>query len=195
MTDYRLLFLCLILFTACQQQSFTDARDGQVYQLMQVGEQTWIEENIRYMPPAGGEGAMQTAETDYGTYYSWDEAQQACPDGFHLPSLSEWLLRMNSYEGSQNPRRGRFVHKDAKDSTLLYGGMYTQGRLVAVGRMGLYWTATDSTSTFGEEDGVLKPAYLGIHVYGDYSVKDSVNVEPTWSNTRDRLFNCKCIRD
>lgn len=193
--NHRLLFLLLILTSACQVESITDSRDGQVYQLMQVGSQTWIKENIRYMPPEVTTSVLQSRKVNYGSYYSWDEAQKACPDGFHLPTLGEWLERINTYEGSDNPRRGKFVHKDAKDSTLLYGGMYTLGSPIGAGTMGLYWTATDSTSTFGEAEGGIKPAYLGIHVYGDYAVKDSVNVEPTWSNTKERLFNCKCIKD
>ncbi len=192
MIDSRFFLVVFITLSACQQDSFTDPRDGQLYQLMEVGNQTWLKENLRYMPDRN---ARQTENLNYGTYYTWDLAKTACPDGFHLPRLEEWMERMSAYEGSANPRGGVFVHKNAKDSTLLYGGMFNEGQLIANGRMGLYWTATDSTNTFGEEGGELKPAYLGIHVYGDYSIKDSINVEPTWSNSKERLFNCKCIKD
>lgn len=191
----RLILTIWLVFILPQDETITDQRDGQVYHLTEIAGQTWIRENIRFEPAHEFDMVKKHDEPDYGTYYSWDSAGDACPAGFHLPTLEEWLVRMHSYEGSANPRGGRFVHKDALDTTLQYGGLFNEGRFVATGRMGLFWTATDTTSSFGEEGEGQQPVYIGIHVYGDYTVKDSINVEPTWSNSKVRLFNCKCIKD
>jgi uncharacterized protein (TIGR02145 family) len=188
------LLILLTVLVSCAEDSLTDPRDGKTYRLQQIGEQVWLEENIAFLPPDAAD-AKPGNTAEYGTYFSWEAAKRACPDGTHLPSLAEWMLRIGSYEGHDNPRGGRYVHANARDSSLLLGGMYRQGRLIAEGRMGLFWTASDTTSTFGVEGGEAKPAYLGIHVYGDYSIADSVNIEPTWSKSEDRLFNCKCIKD
>lgn len=196
----KIVMLTIVLVTTVgdrQELSLTDARDGTSYELVQIGEQTWIKENIRFMPENAERMALREEgdwET-FGTYYSWHLAQTACPEGFHLPTLEEWQERIGTYEGSLNTRAGKLVHVSAKDSSLVYGGMVNNGQLRAKERMGLFWTATDSASTFGVEGGELKPAYLAIHVYNDYAIQDSVNIEPTWSNSAERLFSCKCVKD
>lgn len=194
MRIYYLLIPLTIAVISCTQDGLIDPRDGEIYQLQQIGTQVWLEENIAFVP-ADAADARPGDTPEYGTYFSWQAAKTACPDGTHLPSLAEWKIRIRGYEGHDNPRGGRYVHANAKDSSLLLGGMYSQERLIAEGRMGLFWTASDSTTTFGAEGGVAMPTYMGIHVYRDYSIADSVNIEPTRSKSKDRLFNCKCIKD
>ncbi|WP_295859393.1 FISUMP domain-containing protein [uncultured Fibrobacter sp.] len=55
--------------------TFTDSRDGKTYKLAKIGTQTWMAENLNY-----GDSSL----------YSFDQAQSACPTGFHLPSLREF---------------------------------------------------------------------------------------------------------
>ena len=64
-TKYILLSLCLMTFIGCNLNtplevtekpadivygSFMDARDGIVYKTIKIGNQTWMAENLRYMP-------------------------------------------------------------------------------------------------------------------------------------------------
>jgi len=71
--------------------TFTDPRDGQTYNTITLGGQTWFAQNLNYeaedswwydfSPQYGGE---------YGRLYLWEAALTACPPGWHLPSDEEY---------------------------------------------------------------------------------------------------------
>ena len=87
--------------------SFTDSRDGQTYQAVQIGDQCWMAENLNYDQEAYGndwcyENKMSNCNT-YGRLYDWIAIMQGrksnndnpskvkgvCPSGWHLPSDEE----------------------------------------------------------------------------------------------------------
>jgi len=92
--------------------TFIDIRDNREYKWVRIGTQTWMAENLAYLPAVspssensltspvyyvyGYEGtdiivAKATANYDlYGTLYNWQAAQTACPAGWHLSSDEEW---------------------------------------------------------------------------------------------------------
>ena len=71
----------------------TDPRDkvgeGDYYYI-RIGELDWFRNNLAWT----GEGlAFENADvTSYplGRYYTWDEAMEACPEGWRLPTNEEW---------------------------------------------------------------------------------------------------------
>ena len=69
----------------------TDSRDGKTYQAVEIGGQVWMAANLNFeMPGAYAyDNEAENAVSD-GLLYSWDNAIEACPAGWHLPSDEEW---------------------------------------------------------------------------------------------------------
>jgi len=99
--------------------TFTDNRDGKRYLACRIGIQTWMIENLAYLPVVspssiGSDYAsyyyvyeyeetstLSAMATDnyghYGVLYNWDAAKTACPTGWHLPSDQDWKTLENYF--------------------------------------------------------------------------------------------------
>ena len=81
--------------------------EGNFYTTVQIGEQTWMQQNLRVTLAPDGSGidsyiytidGIPVNEETYGRLYTWDVAmngstvensQGICPDGWHIPSDEE----------------------------------------------------------------------------------------------------------
>lgn len=112
-----LLGLFLVFASSCENaddddnntpNTFTDPRDGNVYQIVTIGDQVWMAENLRYLPSVVGPGtgsdtipyfyvygydgtsvieAKTTANYDaYGVLYNWAAAMNGSSSSTANPS-------------------------------------------------------------------------------------------------------------
>ena len=103
----------------------TDARDGQDYEIVTIGSQTWMAENLNVGTKVAGTTTMTdnttiekycyddsdaNCDTD-GALYQWDEAmgysttegdQGICMDGWHVPTDAEYYILENYVDGTIN---------------------------------------------------------------------------------------------
>lgn len=108
--------------------SFTDSRDGNVYETVEIGTQCWMKENLAYLPlvspPSGGSqtssyyyvngysgGNVSEAKATanyqtYGVLYNWTASLTACPEGWHLPASGEWDV-LEDYLGGYSVAGGK----------------------------------------------------------------------------------------
>lgn len=67
-----------------------DERDGKIYPYSKVGETEWMRINLAW-EDKGVAFANSEAMTDvFGLYYSWEDAMEACPEGWRLPSEEDF---------------------------------------------------------------------------------------------------------
>lgn len=79
--------------------SFTDERDGKTYFTTTFGGKTWTRNNLGYSGSGVSYADCDVMDTILGRYYTWDEAQTACPTGWHLPSEAEFVQLADSLAG------------------------------------------------------------------------------------------------
>ena len=95
------------------KQTYTDPRDGKAYEIVTIGRQTWLAENLACKPAKGKYWAFADDEkyaTTYGYLYDWEAACQSCPPGWHLPSQAEWR-EMAAFLGGEAVAGGKLKEK------------------------------------------------------------------------------------
>jgi len=70
------------------KSTFIDNRDGQHYRLVRIGNKTWFAENLNYVTDSSY--CYNDSCKSCGRLYKFKMALQACPEGTHLPTESEW---------------------------------------------------------------------------------------------------------
>lgn len=165
-----IIFLGIILtsfYTEAQELgSFTDQRDGTVYQTVTIKtkiagdtvNRVWLGENLKYNSPHSECYKYEDAYCEgLGRLYDWHDAHESCPLGWHVPNFDEWSSLFNMYGG---------IRKAAKDLKVggksnfnaQFGGMGdTNNRFYSAGHLANYW---DSESHHVSES---SGGVVGIH--------------------------------
>lgn len=136
---------------------FTDVRDGKQYRTVVLGDQEWMAENLNL---AESESWCYNDSEEmcsvYGRLYSWESANGVCPEGWHLPTDSEFTgltdfiggLDSASYKlKSQSDLWASGSGIDAFGFNVLPAGYYEDGVYSNIRGYADFWTATSANTT------------------------------------------------
>lgn len=141
---------------AVKKSEVKDARDGQVYRVVNIAGLTWMGDNLNYN--AEGSFCLDDDENNcmaYGRLYSWDVAQKACPAGFRVPTHADfeklwtvagadfnagYLLKTNyGWKGDTNG------NDTLKFSAMPAGNRFDDGTYGNLAKFAFFWTADDTS--------------------------------------------------
>jgi uncharacterized protein (TIGR02145 family)/uncharacterized repeat protein (TIGR02543 family) len=185
--------------TVYDRGTVTDARDGKTYKTVTIDDKAWMTENLN-METANSwcYGASLDSCAKYGRLYTWEEANTACPSGWHLPSRAEWGALAKAAGGTGTygadgtageklkSKRGWYSDNgdgngtnDYEFSALPGGLRASAGSFASAGRYGYWWTSTELNAS---------NAYHRAMYYSD---------KPFYENSgpKNSGFSVRCIGD
>jgi len=183
--------------------------DGKNYSVVNIGDQTWMAENLAYLPAVSpfsedsytekyyyvydyngtsiSEAKALDNFVDHGVLYNWEAAISACSSGWHLPSAEEWLelVEYLDINGGQKLKSTTGWDNDGNGDNssgfngLASGNSTSNGGFDKLGAWAYFW----SSSPDGEFNGV------GRALSSDY------NVVVTLHAGRKVGCSVRCIKD
>ena len=141
--------------------TFIDERDQQKYETVQIGEQCWMAENLKFIVKKHSVCYKKEDENckQYGRLYSWESVLDACPKGWELPSKNDWQLLIKNTGG--NYTAGRYLkskEKWKKDGNgedkygfdILPAGFKYNTSFKRLGEKSILWSQTSSNKVVVE---------------------------------------------
>lgn len=152
------------LLSACSE-SFTDSRDGRSYNVVKIGDLTWMVENLNYETETSAcpDGDSRNCKR-MGRLYTWAEAKTVCPEGWRLPTSADFAqILAQSLDG--NPGA---VSNEAGTKLKSRDGWFKKGNgsdefgfnALPAGYRGAISKADDCTISGGKFDGIGGYAYF-----------------------------------
>ena len=201
----------------CEYGTLLDDRDGQTYKTVKIGAQWWMAENLNFVTEnsgcGGGSGTTEGNCETYGRLYSWAAAmgkseeqcgyghecdlasagsatfiRGVCPDGWHVPTQSEWSDLFAAVGGKSNAGKVLKSQTDwynGGNGSDAYGfaarpaGSYGDGRFSGEGNHADFWSSTENGS-YGAYDMYLTYARVSAHLY---------------TNDKDYGYSVRCVKD
>lgn len=149
------------ILTACSE-SFTDSRDGQSYDVVKIGNLSWMAENLNYATEMSfcPEGDSRNCKR-LGRLYTWAEAKTVCPEGWRLPTKADFEALVNAASGdAARPLAGAAL-KSRDDWFKKGNGTDDFGfNALPAGYRGAVLKTDDGTVTGGKFDGIGGYAYF-----------------------------------
>ncbi len=176
---------------------WVDPADGTVYRTLELGDQIWMADNINRGEMIAGNreqednGVIEKYCYDnnpvlcekYGGLYQWEEAMQysttessqgICPEGWHIPSDSEWKI-LEIFLGMPADAAGEILWRGSNQGRMIQpggetgfdalrgGNRFLTGSFNQLGSTGYFWTSTMAEGNHAwrrgvglEEDGIYR---------------------------------------
>ena len=119
---------------------FVDPRDGMEYYCTKEGDLVWTKNNLAWNGSGRSYESSPVMDKMVGRYYTWKEAQDACPKGWRLPTDEEFVNLVSDYA------EGDFIVHEALVEAA--GPLMVNAKLSGE-RMWTYWPEVGITNASG----------------------------------------------
>lgn len=170
-----------------EEITITDV-DGNVYDVVTIGEQVWMAENLKVTHYRDGTGIPNISDSTewrnstsgaycaydndqsnvstYGFLYNWyaiDDSRKLAPMGWHIPTIQEWQ-RLSDNIGNES------------GFTWSPGGYREDKKFFYIGKHAFLWSTSDYNdwayiATMSNNDSLLDPGSLGLPMKCGLSVR------------------------
>lgn len=123
----------------------TDERDGQTYPLVRIGTTLWMAADLNYALP--GSSTIGGAAA-----YTWEQANNACPAGMHLPTLNQ-VNELITQAGNGDPLRSQTGWSTPGSDQLGFHALPRKGAAAGSGvtvRYTAYWTTALTSESLNQ---------------------------------------------
>jgi uncharacterized protein (TIGR02145 family) len=167
-----------------------------------INGQVWMAENLNYSASGtkcgGTDGNLKnenTANCDkYGRLYSWNQAMDVCPSGWHLPSNADWDKLLRFVDGNtgtdspyDSPTAGKKLKAASNRGTDDFGfsalpggsGNLSTGYFVSDGDYGYWWSSSEVNGNIAY--------YRFMRNQGEFAYYGN--------NLKSYLFSVRCLQD
>ncbi len=193
-------------------ETFTDQRDGKIYEIANYGSKTWMLNNLRFdtQHSISMEDTLLT-----GNYYTWDDAHNACPAGWHIPTDDEWIelekhigVGLNDwYIFSQKRGSGEFSKLSSRTDYSLFNGLEDNAAINELGFSAYPCGYYDNVSQDKPHDFGLATYFWsssekdnldGIY-HGSAIFKNEEKIDKLYSvrmyKSKNKLLPVRCVKD
>jgi uncharacterized protein (TIGR02145 family) len=153
------------------------------YRTVEIGDQTWMAENLNYAAKGSKCYNNDPANCEkYGRLYDWATAKTACPSGWHLPNEDDWNALMTTVGSSERGAKLKATDgweedgngTDAFGFSALPGGYGDSGsNFFRVGKGGFWWSAMEGSASVAYSRYI---DYAGTVEYRYYNKKEFLSI-------------------
>jgi uncharacterized protein (TIGR02145 family) len=136
--------ISILCMNLAAQGKITDPRDGNSYRTITIAGVTWMAENLKYTAAGSGANFFDNNPDNvpwYGVLYDWKNALKACPEGWHLPSGSEFRTLMDNFEIEESWGKSELV--PVSFGIQLAGMQDHEGTFTKIDECAYFWTSTE----------------------------------------------------
>ena len=104
---------------AVEYGTLSDSRDGKSYKTVVIGGKTWMAENLNFVTDSSFcYDDIPANCTKYGRLYQEFDAEEACPEGWSLPTESDWWDLVNAAKEEFGEQNGSLRALDSWEDTI-----------------------------------------------------------------------------
>ena len=135
---------------SCEENAMVDLRDYRVYGTVKIGKQIWMAENLNYETASSYCYDESSNCEYYGRHYSWEDAMKACPEGWRLPTIAEFMTLIGVRSEGGYSKASKILKNGSNErgfSAILAGARNVEGMFFGVGSDAFFWSSSEYSSS------------------------------------------------